>query len=165
MIGEEKVAKWLIKKQRPLKSIYTIKLFCIIDGDSTAFSVKIEPEDSVDDLKDAIKKKQSPLFDDIRASDLILWSVDVADEGIPVHLDHVESKTQLAKSTKSIKIVFGENLAADTIHCIDRRPAAAVLEPTPRPASLISRPVSPSRKLIMLNVYPSFYRYEYNQSN
>ncbi|KAF9994469.1 hypothetical protein BGZ80_007582 [Entomortierella chlamydospora] len=104
-----------------------VKLFCIIDGDSTAFSVKIEPEDAIDDLKDAIKKKQSPLFDDIRASELILWSVDVADEGIPVHLDHVESKTQLTKSTKSIKIVFGENPAADTIHCIVRRPAPAFI--------------------------------------
>ncbi|KAG0009763.1 hypothetical protein BGZ80_002093 [Entomortierella chlamydospora] len=103
-----------------------VKLFCIIDGDSTAFSVKIELEDSVDDLKDAIKKKQSPLFDDIRASELTLWNVVVPDEGIPVNLEHVEPKTLLAKSTKSIKAVFGENPAPDTIHCIVQRPAAAL---------------------------------------
>ncbi|KAF9189597.1 hypothetical protein BGZ49_003794 [Haplosporangium sp. Z 27] len=54
-----------------------VKLFCIIDGDSTAFSVKIEPEDTVDDLKDAIKIKQSPSFNDIQASNLVLWIVTI----------------------------------------------------------------------------------------
>ncbi|KAF9137990.1 hypothetical protein BGX20_007823, partial [Mortierella sp. AD010] len=32
---------------------------------------------TVDDLKDAIKIKQSPSFDDTRASDLILWQVSI----------------------------------------------------------------------------------------
>ncbi|KAF9086616.1 hypothetical protein BGX27_003151, partial [Mortierella sp. AM989] len=117
-----------------LKSLYkraiarmTIKLFCIIDGDSTAFSVKIEPEDTVDDLKDAIKKKQSPLFDHIRASELNLWSVDVADDGIPVNLINVESKTLLTKSTNEISEVFGTTPPKKTIHVIVQRPLAVVL--------------------------------------
>ncbi|KAF9393295.1 hypothetical protein BGX21_010802 [Mortierella sp. AD011] len=42
-----------------------VKLFCILDGDSTAFSVKIEPEDTVDDPKKKIKEEKSPEYDDI----------------------------------------------------------------------------------------------------
>ncbi|KAF9199942.1 hypothetical protein BGZ49_009887 [Haplosporangium sp. Z 27] len=110
--------------------INEITLFCILDGESTAFSIDIPIGKTVDHLKDAIKKKQSPVFDDIRASDLTLWSVVVPDEGIPVNLEHVEPKTLLAKSTKSIKIVFGEDPAPDTIHCIVQRPAATELDPT-----------------------------------
>ncbi|KAF9196321.1 hypothetical protein BGZ49_002858, partial [Haplosporangium sp. Z 27] len=102
-----------------------VKLFCIVEGDSSAFPVKLDADDTVGELKKAIKEEQSPLFDDIRASELVLYSVEVADEGFPVHLKQVESKTLLAKSTKSIKAVFGENPAPDTIHCIVQRPEAA----------------------------------------
>ncbi|KAF9090104.1 hypothetical protein BGX27_002349, partial [Mortierella sp. AM989] len=37
-----------------------VKLFCILDGDSTAFSVKVEVEDTVDDLEKKIKEEKSP---------------------------------------------------------------------------------------------------------
>ncbi|KAF9141182.1 hypothetical protein BGX20_007430, partial [Mortierella sp. AD010] len=85
----------------------------------------IEPEDTVDDLKEAIQKKKSKVFSDVDTDALVLWSAEVADEGIPVNLQDVGPKTLLAKSTKSIKTVFGENPAPETIHCIVERPSAA----------------------------------------
>ncbi|KAF9344577.1 hypothetical protein BGX26_004219 [Mortierella sp. AD094] len=101
-----------------------LKLFCILEGDSTAFSGKVEPDDTVDDLKGAIKKKQSLLFDDIRAREFLLYSVAVPDEGIPVNLINVESKILLTKSTNEISEVFGTAPPKKTIHVIVQRPLA-----------------------------------------
>jgi hypothetical protein len=56
------------------------KLFCIVVG-KTPFSVKISPHDTVDELKDAIKVKQSPDFDNLDANDLDLYLIDPAIEG------------------------------------------------------------------------------------
>jgi hypothetical protein len=39
------------------------------------FPVKIAPEESVGALKDEIKKKKSPIFDDMPADRLDLWKV------------------------------------------------------------------------------------------
>ncbi|KAF9968922.1 hypothetical protein BGZ73_009039, partial [Actinomortierella ambigua] len=54
-----------------------LTLFCLVDGESTsnAFSVKIPPSDSVDDLKELIENKKAPEFDDIAADKLTLWRV------------------------------------------------------------------------------------------
>ncbi|KAF8922800.1 hypothetical protein BGZ58_003772, partial [Dissophora ornata] len=52
-----------------------IKLFCVVEGDSIPFPVKISLEDTVGDLKDAIKTKITPRFDDIPALELVLGQV------------------------------------------------------------------------------------------
>ena len=55
-----------------------INLFCLVDGESTAFSVKnIPSSDTIDDLKELIKIKKSPEFNDIAADRLSLWRVTI----------------------------------------------------------------------------------------
>jgi Crinkler effector protein N-terminal domain len=56
------------------------KVFCIV-VDKTPFSVKISPHETVDELKDAIKVKQSPGFDKFVASDLDLYLINLANDG------------------------------------------------------------------------------------
>ncbi|KAF9177171.1 hypothetical protein BGZ50_009045 [Haplosporangium sp. Z 11] len=53
---------------------------CLVDGEATsnAFSVKIPSNDTVDDLKNLIKAKKTPRFDDITADELTLWRATVA---------------------------------------------------------------------------------------
>ncbi|KAF9170208.1 hypothetical protein BGX20_009267 [Mortierella sp. AD010] len=52
-----------------------IKLFCVLDGDSSPFPVDIPLDVTIGDLKEAIKKKKEPEFDDITANRLLLYHV------------------------------------------------------------------------------------------
>ncbi|KAF9078942.1 hypothetical protein BGX23_005644, partial [Mortierella sp. AD031] len=54
-------------------------LFCLVNGEasSNAFSIKIPSTDTVDDLKDLIKTKKAPRFDDVAADELTLWKVSI----------------------------------------------------------------------------------------
>ncbi|KAF9318936.1 hypothetical protein BG006_003073 [Podila minutissima] len=54
-----------------------LNLFCLVDGEapSNAFSIKIPSDGTVDDLKDLIKTKKSPRFDDVAPDELTLWRV------------------------------------------------------------------------------------------
>ncbi|KAG0325768.1 hypothetical protein BG004_003121 [Podila humilis] len=56
-----------------------LTLFCLVDGEATsnAFSIKMPSSDTVNDLKDLIKTKQSPDFDDIVANKRNLWCVSI----------------------------------------------------------------------------------------
>ena len=58
-------------------AMVNLNLFCLVDGESTssAFSVKISTKDTVDDLKNHIKTKKSPRFDDIAVDELVLVQV------------------------------------------------------------------------------------------
>jgi hypothetical protein len=52
-----------------------IRLWCWVLGDSDAFSIVIDNTQTVDDLKDAIKKKNSNTFEKVDAHRLDLWKV------------------------------------------------------------------------------------------
>ncbi|KAK3843871.1 MAG: hypothetical protein J3R72DRAFT_102512 [Linnemannia gamsii] len=54
-----------------------LTLFCLVDGDSVPFSVDIDTSKTVDHLKDAIKTKKAPRFDDVAADELTLWRVSI----------------------------------------------------------------------------------------
>ncbi|KAF9342633.1 hypothetical protein BGX26_007146 [Mortierella sp. AD094] len=54
-----------------------LTLFCLVDGDSTPFSVDIDASKTVDHLKDAIKLKKPNDFNDIDADKLTLWHVSI----------------------------------------------------------------------------------------
>ncbi|KAF8949668.1 hypothetical protein BGZ46_005002, partial [Entomortierella lignicola] len=66
-----------------------VKLFCILDGDSTAFPVKIACDDTVGELKKAIKEEKPNDLQGLDADKLILFHVSITDEGNPVHLENV----------------------------------------------------------------------------
>ncbi|KAG0275215.1 hypothetical protein BGZ96_003876, partial [Linnemannia gamsii] len=54
-----------------------LNFLCLVDGESTSFPVGIESTKTIGDLKDEIKAKQSPDFDDIVANKLTLWRVSI----------------------------------------------------------------------------------------
>ncbi|KAF9426945.1 hypothetical protein BGZ76_002531 [Entomortierella beljakovae] len=115
-----------------------ITLFCIVDADSTAFSVDILPNKTVDHLKKKIKEEQSPLFDDIRAQDLNLWHVSIPmedddEDDKPVLLEnHHKSAKRIStkKAATEISDIFGTAPSKNTIHVIVQRPSAEDLEIT-----------------------------------
>ncbi|KAG9065460.1 hypothetical protein KI688_002787 [Linnemannia hyalina] len=54
-----------------------LTLFCLVNGDSVAFSVDIDASKTVDHLKDAIKTKIPDTFKGVDAKDLTLWRVSI----------------------------------------------------------------------------------------
>ncbi|KAF9299630.1 hypothetical protein BGZ74_008826 [Mortierella antarctica] len=56
-----------------------VSLYCLVDGEvmSKAFSVKIQSNDTVGDLKDLIKAKKTNNLHDVDANELTLWNVSV----------------------------------------------------------------------------------------
>ncbi|KAF9370391.1 hypothetical protein BGX21_005573, partial [Mortierella sp. AD011] len=108
-----------------------IKLFCILDGDSSAFEVKLDADDSIAALKDAIKEKQSPLLDDIRASELLVHHVLIpSTPKRQITLNNLTANErekkleELEDPTTEISEVFGTVPAKKTIHVIVQRPSA-----------------------------------------
>ena len=64
-------------------------IFCFIHGDSPAkvFNVQISRDRYISNLQELIKEKSKPLLDDIRATDLILYSVAIPTSGSDVLSD------------------------------------------------------------------------------
>ncbi|KAF9119198.1 hypothetical protein BGX30_004017 [Mortierella sp. GBA39] len=93
--------------------------------------------DAVDDLKNLIKTKKAPRFDDVAADELTLWRVSIPDDDDDdqlVLLDKkVSEKKQLKATTKLFK-VFGTVAPEDTIHIIVQRPPPVHAPDAPVPA-------------------------------
>ncbi|KAH7055052.1 hypothetical protein BKA57DRAFT_452890 [Linnemannia elongata] len=132
-----------------------LTLFCLVDGEATsnAFSVKIPSSDTVDDLKDLIKTKKAPRFDDVAADELTLWHIDypvvAANKHQPVLLNAINSPTEL-DPTDDIADVFAETPPKKTIHVLVQRPPpvhapvpSRALTPLPGSLSDGSRPGTP----------------------
>jgi hypothetical protein len=62
----------------PQPEIYEI--FCIFEGQSTPWSVKIEKNESVTTLRETIKKRKSKVLADVDADDLTLYKVDIYED-------------------------------------------------------------------------------------
>lgn len=81
--------------------------------------------DTIDDLKDAIKVKKTPKFDDIATDELTLWRVSVpviaAEKHEAVVLHTLHSKEELLP-TDELSDVFKETPPKKTIHIIVQRP-------------------------------------------
>ncbi|KAG0268150.1 hypothetical protein BGZ95_002588 [Linnemannia exigua] len=134
-----------------------LTLFCLVDGESTsnAFSIEIDSTKTVDGLKDLIKAKQSPDFDDIVAKSLTLWSVSIPDDDdddeIPIVLGNVNNNDKKKlRATRGLLEVFPDKPPKNTIHVIVQRPPQVHVPvparaSTPLPASLSdgSRPATP----------------------
>ncbi|KAF9901145.1 hypothetical protein EC991_006460 [Linnemannia zychae] len=122
-----------------------LTLFCLVDGESTfnAFSVRIEPTMTISDLKDVIKTKSAPLFDDVAAKELILWHVSIPDkdDGAPVLLDTITAGEKMKlRATLELSDVFTVKPSKAMIHIIIQRLPEMlseydVLQFVPRPAN------------------------------
>ncbi|KAG0008273.1 hypothetical protein BGZ81_004183, partial [Podila clonocystis] len=76
-----------------------LTLLCIENGETTPFSVKVDRNEIVDELKKAIKTEKAPRYDDVAADDLTLWRVSIPlvplNERKPVFLSEVDSAIEL----------------------------------------------------------------------
>ncbi|KAF9086174.1 hypothetical protein BGX27_003252, partial [Mortierella sp. AM989] len=113
-----------------------IKLFCILDGDSSPFPVNLSCDETVGDLKKKIKEEKPNDLQGLDADKLILWHVfipieddqDDNEDDKPFLLkDHqAEAKKIRAKQAATeIYKLFGTAPLKNTIHVIVERPTAA----------------------------------------
>ena len=84
-----------------------LNIFCVIEGQTTSFSVKVPSDGTVDDLKDAIKAK-IPKFKEIAAHDLTLWRVNIPDEDKVLMKDKVRPEEK--EVTTKDKVVLTEGM-------------------------------------------------------
>ncbi|KAF9947660.1 hypothetical protein BGZ70_002574 [Mortierella alpina] len=118
-----------------------LTLFCLVDGEnlSRAFSVKIQPDDTVDDLKEIIKTKKSHDFSDIDANSLTLWKVSIpivaAESHKIISLDSVESKGELLPSDE-VSEVYGDAPSKRTVHVLVKRSSLSQPDLHPEIAAL-----------------------------
>lgn len=105
-----------------------ITLCCLVEGDSKeeAFEVKLEKNNSVNDLKKKIKEEQPNSFVNIDAKNIVLWEVNVStvDETTEVNivLNDIQEKLKLSSPTKKIGNIFTESIPDDSIHIIVKLP-------------------------------------------
>ncbi|KAF9556637.1 hypothetical protein EC968_008102 [Mortierella alpina] len=105
-----------------------LTLFCLVDGEtlSRAFSVKIQSNDSVDDLKETIKAKKAHDSSDIDANSLTLWKVSVPvsddEEEAPFMLDTLSEKKKLNPRI-DISTVFGDEPLKKSDLVVVQRPS------------------------------------------
>ncbi|KAF9577962.1 hypothetical protein BGW38_006509 [Lunasporangiospora selenospora] len=124
-----------------------LTLFCIVEGESTPFPVKIESTETVGELKKIIKTEKTPEFDDIAADKLTLWSVSIPDDDddddddVPMVLDKVNNKDKKKlRATRGVLEVFLDKPPKNTIHVIVQRPQVHAPVPA-RPSTLQLRSI------------------------
>ncbi|KAF9310054.1 hypothetical protein BG003_008980 [Podila horticola] len=118
-----------------------ITLFCLVDGEPTAnaFPVDIVPTKTISVLKDLIKTKKTPRFDDVAADELTLWRVSIPDgddddDDLPILLDSIPGKDRKKlKATRELSDVFNEKPARRMIHIIVQRPPPGLPYQMPGP--------------------------------
>ncbi|KAF8909058.1 hypothetical protein BGZ58_006036, partial [Dissophora ornata] len=102
-----------------------LTLFCLVEGESTPFPVKIESSESIGELKKAIKTEIPDTLNGIDAKDLTLWRVEVPlaplQDRKPIVLNEVDSATEL-DPTDDLADVFEVQPPKKRIHVIVQRP-------------------------------------------
>jgi len=103
-----------------------LSLFCYILGDdpNDIFPVEIDSSKSIGNLKDVIKAKKSPTFNNISADKLRLWKVSIAADDVfenSIDGNNFEDTTSL-RPTNKLSRVFPEPLLDDHIHIVVRSP-------------------------------------------
>ncbi|KAG0273623.1 hypothetical protein BGZ95_010574 [Linnemannia exigua] len=105
-----------------------ISLFCIVDGETTsnAFPVEIESIKTIGNLKDIIKAKKTPRFDDLAADELTLWRVSIPDTSLQsaITLNALDDKTDLINPRTLISKLFPES-PDDKTYILVQRPQPA----------------------------------------
>jgi hypothetical protein len=105
----------------------TLTIWCLVEGESTPFSVMVPSDHTVDGLKKLIEA-EIPKFKDIAAHDLILWRISIPilpkNDQKEIYLSDVASPTELDETAK-ISNVFDAELPEDTIHILVQPPGNA----------------------------------------
>ncbi|ORZ18247.1 hypothetical protein BCR41DRAFT_395488 [Lobosporangium transversale] len=98
-----------------------LTLYCVKEGESLydAFPIELSSNLKVDALRDELKKKKAPEFDNVAANTLALWQVSIpifqdADD-TPIVLDNVPSKKRLLPTSTLSEALGEEEEARETI--------------------------------------------------
>ena len=108
----------------------SITLLCLVKGNRTAnaFAVDIDSEKLVSHLKDAIKAKKAPEFDNFPADRLKLWKVEIGGD----HDDQLRNLTLLDQdellAINDIGDYWTEKPPKRHIHVLDEPPVSAARE-------------------------------------
>jgi hypothetical protein len=112
----------------PSTTMDTLTLFCLVDKEpsSSAFPVSIATAKTIGELKDAIKAKKSPEFNDIAADKLTLWKVSIPstedEDESPIILGAQSDRNKLVHPTSKIAKYFQDGADGEHIHIIIQRP-------------------------------------------
>ena len=103
-----------------------VTLFCFIQGSSVdqPFFIHIDEGRSIDDLKEAVKKKLSPILDNLAAAELSLYCVSAPDEGdeeLQRILGRIHSQNERLSPCDTVGQVFPSPIAGH-IHLVIRTP-------------------------------------------
>ncbi|KAG0246542.1 hypothetical protein BG011_002390, partial [Mortierella polycephala] len=102
-----------------------LTLFCLVDGEPTsrAFPLSTPSSQTSGGLKNLVKIKKTPVFDDIDADQLTVWQVSIpaTEDEAPIVLDTLNEKKKLMP-TDDLSDVFIEKPPKKTIHIIVQRP-------------------------------------------
>lgn len=90
-----------------------LTLFCIVEGLplSRAFKIEVSASRTIAHLKDLIKTKQAPAFDDITRDQLTLWHVSIPDDsqGSTITIHDLDDKTELNNPRTRLSKLFPES--------------------------------------------------------
>ena len=105
---------------------YILELFCLVEGEARSkafpvtFPVTKKSTPTMGDLREEIKRKMQPEFDDIAPNKLRLWIVSIPN-GSPTTLDALNPKTELDEPREFLSKVFPKSPDRDT-YLVVRRP-------------------------------------------
>jgi Crinkler effector protein N-terminal domain len=103
---------------------YTI--FCLVFGEDTPFSVTIQPNRTVDALKDAIKSKKQPVLDYLAASSFVLYLITIPDDDDLATNVRQQFNSNPApkplKATSRLSTLFPDTPAEETVHIVVQIP-------------------------------------------
>jgi hypothetical protein len=111
-----------------------MKLLCYVRGDESryTFIVNINEDKTVSELRDTIKEKKSPKFDDIPADSLLLWKASVS---VPINRDLRKCVEALnlvdddsLYSHEILSDIFSSGLEEKTVHIIIERSHSGELQ-------------------------------------
>ena len=83
-----------------------ITLWCIARGSTTAFKVTAGTDNDLSDLRELIKEKRKPRFDEFAPDDLILWHVNVGQNAINTINDMLNDNNKLLISGDTVGVTF-----------------------------------------------------------
>jgi hypothetical protein len=105
----------------------SITLFCLVKGKTTAnaFEVDIEKDKPISKLKEAIKAKKAPVFDNFPADELKLWKVPISvDQDDQLWNLSLEDSDELLAIRKILKY-FPDSPSEECIHVLVEPPESS----------------------------------------
>ena len=116
-------------------STFSLKLFCVVHPANSAFSVELGNDDTVDDLKTAIKLKNTCL-DDINGHELTLYKVSILEKYVAQTLstllfDGSDDRVEELDAMEVLVDVFPNDVEKGHLHIVATRPGPCCLPSDP----------------------------------